>query len=107
MTRSTTLDRTTAVCYALIASATVLSGLLIFGLDQRWGRHHEAQAALVIARDNFTILTTPTRSSEEALLVLDNASGRLLVYRLDVTRKSLTPVAGYEVPRIFERSIQN
>jgi len=93
----------TNACYALIASAAVLSGLLIFSLDKRWA--NEADASLVIARDSFTLLTTPTRSSEEALLVLDNTSGSLLVYRLNVANRALEPVAGYELSRIFRQSV--
>jgi hypothetical protein len=97
------LDGTAAACYALIASAAVLVGLLVFSLDQRWAS--QAEASLVIARDSFTLLTTPTRSSEEALLVLDNTTDSLVVYRLDISQKALVAVAGYELSRIFQQSI--
>ncbi|MEM1208893.1 MAG: hypothetical protein AAF586_05475 [Planctomycetota bacterium] len=97
------MDRTTAACYALIASAAVLAGLLVFGLDRRWAS--EADASLVIARNNFTLLTTQTRNSEEALIVLDNTTGSLLVYRLNVPRKQLEAIAGYDLQRIFRQSI--
>ncbi len=96
------MTRIQLACYTLIASAVVLAGLLIMQL----GRHStgsEAQAAMVIARDNFAMLTTQTRSGEEALFVLDNQTGRLLIYRLDVQKKNLRLVANEDLPRIFSR----
>ncbi|MEM0913907.1 MAG: hypothetical protein AAGB29_09255 [Planctomycetota bacterium] len=103
MSQPRPMDRTTAACYALIASAAVLAGLLVFGLDRRWAS--EADASLVIAQQNFTLLTTQTRNTEEALVVLDNTSASLLVYRLNVPRKQLEAVGGYDVRRIFAQSI--
>lgn len=84
-------------CYSLIASAFVLAGLLIVQLDARM----EAQASMVIARDNFTVLTARTRNNEESLFVLDNAAQRLLIYRVDIGDESLQPVAIYDLQAIF------
>lgn len=94
-------QQTKLACYGLIASAFVLAGLALANLDGRF--ESEAQADMVIARDNFTLMTAPTRPGEEALFVLDNSSGRLLVYQLNVPRKQIDRVAGVDIGEIFAR----
>lgn len=85
-------------CCCLIASACVLAGLLVVQISERT-EPNTAEAAQVIARENFTLLTAKTRDSEEALFVLDNSTGVLLVYALNVSGKQLEwvgslPLAG-------------
>ncbi|MEM6459669.1 MAG: hypothetical protein AAF710_09805 [Planctomycetota bacterium] len=91
---------TPIACYALTASALVLSGMLLVTLSQRTGPA-EADAAMVIARQNFTLMTAATRSGEESLFVLDNTTGTLLVYRLDVGREQLVPGGGIRLDDVF------
>ncbi|MEM6853492.1 MAG: hypothetical protein AAF593_03700 [Planctomycetota bacterium] len=96
------MNRIQTACYCLIASAVVLSGLLVVQLSQRV-EPNTADAALVIARENFTLLTAEVRSGEEALFILDNTTGTLLVYRLEVSRNgSLQPAGGIRLAEIFE-----
>ena len=95
------MNRIQTACYCLIASAVVLSGLLVVQLSERV-EPNEAEASLVIARENFTLLTAEVRSGEEALFVLDNTSGTLLVYRLEVARGSLQPAGGIGLSEIFD-----
>ncbi|MEM9883639.1 MAG: hypothetical protein AAF800_12055 [Planctomycetota bacterium] len=91
---------TPIACYALTASALVLSGMLLVTLAQRTGPA-EADAAMVIARQNFTLMTAATRSGEESLFVLDNTTGTLLVYRLDISREQLVPGGGIRLDEVF------
>lgn len=70
-----------AACCGLLVSAFVLGGLLIARVGDLL--ENRAEAAMVIARDDFTLLTAKSRNAEEALWVLDNNTGRLLIYTFD------------------------
>ena len=94
------MNRIHTACCALTASALVLAGLLLVSVSHRLPAN-EAEASLVIARDNFTLLTALTRSGEESLFVLDGASGTLLVYRLDVSREAMNPVGALMLADVF------
>jgi len=69
-------------CYCLVASAFLLAGMLVFSLSGQL--ENRADAGLVISRETFTLMTAQTRDNEEALWVLDNRSGRILIYRLSL-----------------------
>ena len=73
------MDRTQTACYALIAAAFVLGGLLIAELGKFTPR---AEAELVNTNQNVTLLTTQTADDEEALFVLDGGNDQLLVYKV-------------------------
>ena len=88
-----------AAC-CLIASAVVLSGLLVARLSQR-SAANEAHADMVISRDQFTLLTAQTRAGEESLFVLDNQSASLLIYRLNVARDIIEPLGGIRLEQLF------
>ena len=94
------MTRLHAACLCLVASSLLLSGLLIVQVAQRT-EPNEAEAALVIARDNFTLLTAPTRDQEEALFVLDNSSGMLLVYRLEIGREQMVLSDRLDIGELF------
>jgi hypothetical protein len=94
------MNRIPLACTCLIASAVVLSGLLIVQLSGELGPT-PARAEMVIARENFTLLTAQTRDGEEALFVLDNTTGTLLVYRLDIGRDQMIPAGGLRLDEIF------
>ncbi|MEM7576654.1 MAG: hypothetical protein AAF328_04185 [Planctomycetota bacterium] len=102
MNRSQPTHRTHIACWCLIASAVVLSGLLVTRTADSVS--NEADAALVIARDNFSLLTARTRSGEESLFILDNRQGALLVYNLNVSRKRLELVKGLDLNRLFSEA---
>ncbi|MEO1237342.1 MAG: hypothetical protein AAFX76_11195 [Planctomycetota bacterium] len=97
------MNRIQTACFCLIASALVLSGLLVVELSERV-EPNAADASLVIARDNFTLLTADTTSDEESLFILDSVSGTLLVYRLDIPREQLIPGGGIRLSRIFDEA---
>lgn len=94
------MNRIQTACYCLMASALVLAGLLLVELGQRV-EPNAAEAEMVIARENFTLMTADVRSGEEALFVLDNGTGTLLVYRLDVARGAMVPADGLRLEQIF------
>lgn len=94
------MNRIQTACYCLIASALVLSGLLVVELSKKTSPN-EAEASMVIARENFTLLTAETRRDEESLFVLDNSSGTLLVYRLDLSDERMELAAGLSLNDIF------
>lgn len=89
-----------AAGYALLASAFVLVALLAVLWAPRL-QTPEAQAAQVISRDNFTLMTAKTRGSEEALFVLDNTQAMLLVYNLNISSKRMELVGGRKLNQIF------
>lgn len=97
------MTRMQTACYALVASAFVLAGLFVFQIDNIMA--DRAEASLVIARENFTLMTTNTRSNEEGLFVLDNTRQRLLVYRLNVGRGQLELAGNIELARLFQQSV--
>ena len=75
------MNRLQLACYCLIASAVVLTGLLLSSTGRILPR---AEAELVINKGNLTVLTARSASDEEAMFVLDNVTQRLLVYTLDL-----------------------
>lgn len=95
------MDRIRLACYGLIASAFVLAGLLFVSLDGRL--NSTAEADMVIARENFTLMTALTRDGEESLFVLDNTTGKLLIYTLNLGRKQLELGANVNLVDVFNR----
>jgi len=71
------MSRIQLACYSLVASAFILAGLLVAQHDQQ-----KASGAMVIDREDFALMTTQTRPNEEALFVIDNSTGYLLIYRV-------------------------
>ena len=95
------MNRTETACYSLIASAFLLAGLLIVQVSST---PNTADASLVIARDNFTLMTAKTRSNEESLFVLNNSTSRLLIYSLDIGRERLELAGGANLAEVFSRA---
>lgn len=84
------MNRIQLACYSLIASAFVLSALLVVQIQNRQiALDQKAEAAMVINRDTFTIMTAITRKDEEALFVLDNQTQRLMVFKLDQEKNAV------------------
>lgn len=93
------MNRIQIACWALIASAFALTGLLCVKLDGKVAQ--KAEAGVVITRDSFTLLTAKTRENEEALFVLENSTGRLMIYTLNLTNRRLELSASALVGDIF------
>lgn len=80
------MNRTELACYCLIASAFVLGGLVLIQAD-RIVPSNEAQAEMVVNKDNLTVLTTEVAPGREIVYILDNRSEQLLAYELDPNKK--------------------
>ena len=74
------MTRIQVACYSLLASAFILGGVLVSQVGDR--AVPRAEAEMVIAQQQFTLMTGLTRNDEEALFVLDGRSQQLLVYRV-------------------------
>lgn len=94
------MTRIQMTCYCLIASAFILAGMLI---TQLAGVSNTAEADMVITRDNFTLLTAKTRSGEESLFIINNATNRLLIYTLDLPRKNIELAGAADLSTIFRQ----
>jgi len=70
------MSRIQVACYSLIASAFILAGLLVTQIES-----NPARGEMVISEEDFALMTARTRPGEEALFVLDNTVGRVLIYR--------------------------
>lgn len=93
------MDRNHYACYALIASAFVLCGLIVTQLGGRVVQ--PAHASEAILRDNLTVVTAQSRDGEDALFVLDSISERLMIYRLEVGKKRMELVASTDLAQVF------
>jgi hypothetical protein len=93
------MNRIQYACFALIASAFVLAGLLLVQLNGRMIQ--SAHAGTAILRDNLTVVTAQSRDGEDALFVLDSISERLMIYRLEAGRKRLELVGAANLADVF------
>jgi hypothetical protein len=93
------MNRIQLACYGLMTSAFVLGGLLLYVLPSRMD--NRAEANMVVARENFTLMTARSRAGEESLYVLENSSQKLLIYTLDMTRKRLEPTTAADLAAVF------
>lgn len=75
------MTRKTLACYALIASAFVLGGMLTLKVAEKI--ESPAQAEMVVNKDFFTVLTTEGIGGEDFLYTLDSKNERLLCYATD------------------------
>lgn len=93
------MSRIQVACYSLLASAFLLAGLLFVQVSDRL--ETPAEGAMVVTQQHFTLLTAKTRDTEEALFVMDDNSGLLLVYKTEVPRGRLSHVATVPIGQLF------
>lgn len=94
------MTRIQTACYCLLASAFVLTGVLIVRVDST-SDANTAQADQVIAQPLFSMMTAKTRGDEESLFVLDNRQGALVVYKPNIGREQLEVVTVLSMDDIF------
>ncbi|MCX5658287.1 MAG: hypothetical protein NTW19_01025 [Planctomycetota bacterium] len=94
------MNSTQKACCILMASAFVLAALLLVTLQERFTARAEA-SPLIIARENITAMTAKTRINQESLLVLDNASQKLLIYDLDVAKQRMNLIGETDLSKLF------
>ncbi len=92
------MTRIETACYSLLASAFILAGFLLVQVS---AMPNTAEAAMVISRNDFTLLTAKTRDSEESLFVINNATDRLLIYKLNLARKRIELSGGADLTEVF------
>lgn len=92
------MNRIETACFGLIASAFILAGLLVVQLAST---PNTAEAAMVITRDNFTLLTAKTKNGEESLFIINNITNRLLIYSLNLPQERMELVGGAELKDLF------
>lgn len=99
------MNRIQTACFCLIASAFVLSAILIIQIDQKSAPNAAHADGQVIAQPAFTMMTARTRGGqddgEESLFILDNNAGVLVVYTPNIGRKQLEPIQGIRMTDIF------
>lgn len=96
--------RITLACYGLLASALVLAGLLIVQLQRRQPELlPAAQANMLLTADQFSFLTARTRNNEDGLFVIDNRERKLLIYRVDTSRRRMEPLQIVDIDQIFRQ----
>lgn len=99
------MKNTQTACFALIASAFLLAGILIVRVDEK-SQPNTAQADMVIAQPSFTMLTARTQAAgnganKESLFILENSKGVLVVYDANVGRKQLEPILARKMSTFF------
>lgn len=101
------MKNTQTACFALIASAFLLAGILIVRIDEK-SQANTAQAdGQVLAQPAFTMMTARTRAAgggnvgQESLFILENSKGVLVVYNANVGRKQLEPVLARKMSTFF------
>lgn len=90
-------------CFAMLASAFLLAGILVVRIDQK-SQANTAQADQVITQTGFTLMTAVTRGGEggeESLFILDSGRGVLIVYTPSISNKRLEPTAAIKMSDIF------
>ncbi len=96
------MNQTQLTGFGLIASACALAAALFINLqDKQLLPSAEAEMVLVTPQ-NLTFLTTRTQTNEESLFVIDNFNHKLLIYKLDTSRKRLELAGSEDLKRIFE-----
>lgn len=84
---------------ALSASALLIAALIVVQAGKLLSGP-EARADLVAATGNVTVLTVEASNSNDVLLVLDNRSEELLVYRVE-NQSNVDLYKKYNLPRMF------
>jgi hypothetical protein len=92
------MTRTQLTGYALLAAAFVQGAVLLACLQDRLPQAH---AELVVTRDNISMMTSQTRTTEESLFILDQSSGRLLVYNCDLGQKRIDLAGAADLGALF------
>lgn len=80
------MKRIEMACFSLAASAFVLAGILMVQLGSL---SSQAKANMVIDRETFAVMTARTSNNDESLFIVDNSTGELLIYNMNLARHRL------------------
>lgn len=105
MTPITDTKQTQLVGFGLIASACLLAAALVMNLQNR-DILPAAKAEMVTSTNSLSFLTTRTNTQEECLFVVDNVTQKMLIYRLDLSRKRLELAGVEDLKKVFEVKVE-
>ena len=95
------MNKTQFASYCLIASAFVLTAVLVASFDKDIAVSTTAEAQYIVDSDDFTLMSADIREGEEGLFVLDNNLSRILIYRARPEDPSLRLVNQLDLTQIF------
>lgn len=95
------MKRIELACYGLLVSAFLLAGMLMVQLQGGGSLTSTAEAEMALTRGDLTVMTAQTKSNEEALFVMDNVSGELHVFTLDISKQRLQRNQSRQLNKIF------
>lgn len=96
------MTRNELACYMLIASAFVLGGLLATQVADRF--ENRADAGVVVSQGNYTILSSRISDRQEMVTFLDNNTGTMVGYLVDIDAKAVRAVARLDIGDLFARA---
>ena len=95
------MNQTQLTCCGLMASAFALAAALFINLNEKQ-LLPSAEAEMVLTTpQNLSFLTTRTQANEESLFVIDNINHKLLIYKLDTSRKRLDLAGAEDLKKVF------
>jgi hypothetical protein len=94
------MNRITIACYAMIASAFVLAGLLTVQIASH--TESAAHAEMVVAKGDLTILSTQGVNQDEYVYILDHRSQKLLMYS-QTARGDIEPLGFLDLGQEFSQ----
>ena len=98
------MKRYTLACMCLIASAFVLTGMIVVQLSNRLP---QAQAGLVIKSGGLNMLTAKTAQDQESVFIIDSANNALLIYQTEAGQGDLQLLHTEDLGRLFNLQAQN
>ncbi len=72
------MNKTTSIWTAVLTFSAVIMAAILLATNQR-----EAQGAMINAQTGFTLMTTGVNGGDEALIVIDKTSQKMLIYNLN------------------------
>lgn len=97
------MDRKTYAIGILTVTASVLFSALLFAPSSTVYAQSAAGASGVVSRDrDYTLLTAPIEGGGDALYVMDNRRGALVVFTYNNSSKSLTLRAAEPAANAFK-----
>ncbi len=97
------MNRIQTACYCLLASAFILTGMLVVRTAGLW--ESTAQAEMVDSKGAATVLTAEVNNKTEALFVLDSKNETLLAYQFDPNRKQNILLAKMDLKATIEAGL--
>ena len=79
---------------AVLTLTAIVLGVILLAAP-----HREAQAVMINAQTGYTLMTTGTPGGDEFLIIIDKASTKVVMYKLN--GNSLDLVAGTDFGKLF------